>query len=126
MKMTKMRSALLFGLFFLNGCAHYPDVRPGGKGGNHNVIVHESTRESAERGALDQAKSFCDDKYKLSPVVVEQKETKYRGAMDEGTRSGIHAASEVVSIVGFGAAGAAGSAFTSGKDYSSEMTFKCE
>lgn len=126
------------GLLFV-GCAHYPDVRPG-ENGVHRVIIEGAEKESAEREAIRQARSYCDDK-KMEAVFLNE-DTKYQGSMNENDRKTIRNASKAAGAVGgamgvfggenernagavIGGAGGVGTIMTGEDAYRSEMKFKC-
>ena len=126
------RIAVLPLLLFAFACAHHRDVRPGADGVN-KVVVRASEKERAERGAISQAEHYCGSLSKTTGVVAES--TKYTGSMDEGTRASVKTASKVATVLGhdargggdaLGSAGQAGAVMTSGDDYVTEMTFRCQ
>ncbi len=108
-------------------CANHKDVRPGDNGMNH-IVVRAGERDGAERKAIKEANHYCGSQNKHAVFVTEK--TNYNGSMDEKDRDTLHNASTAAMIVGngtpIGSMGAAGYIMSNGKDYASEMTFKCE
>lgn len=106
--------------------------------GTVRVTSRDHDKEGAEEAALDAAKDYCKDKKK--EAVFSKDNTKYTGTMNENTRDTVKKASTAAMIlspaVGVGAgagggsvlggAGVVGASMTSGKDYMSELLFKCQ
>lgn len=123
----------------LNGCAHYPDVRPGADG-VHSVKIKSESPESGSREAISQARSYCKSLEKTPAIVSEN--SSYTGEMDEGTYKTAKKVSRAAETIGpaiwtmggkresraggtVGVAGAAGDQIL-GEEYSVQMTFKCQ
>jgi len=130
----------VFSLALLTSCASHEHVRAGADG-IHRVVIRAEDKVSAERQALSEAESFCDQ-YKKMPAFVSE-ETKYTGSMDEKTHKNIKRVSDMAGVGGgmmavFGGekesnvgkglmgAGAVGNASLDGDAYTSEMKFKCQ
>ncbi len=126
-------TAILIPATYLSSCAHHRDVRPGSEG-VHRVLTHDQERSRSERNALQQAEHFCKEQGKYAAIIKE--ETKYTGSMDEATRDTLRKASTAAIILGGSAgangdpspvrtAGQVGGIMTSGDDYVTEMSFRC-
>lgn len=87
----------LSSLILLTACAHYPDVRPG-VDGIHKVVVAKAAKSEAVQSALNQSKSYCDEK-KLSAAYINEK-VQYTGSMDESTYHALGKISKAASAVG--------------------------
>lgn len=131
---------LIMSLLFIAACAHYPDVRPG-QGGINTVKIQAEDKDTGYREAMNQAESFCSDKYKKSPVIIKENST-YKGNMSEEDYHAAKTASKVATAVGStayvfggkkehdagGVIGLGGAVANDviGKGYLYEMLFKCE
>lgn len=135
-----MKTRTLLPLVILvSACAHYPDVRPGSEG-VHSVKVRGGEEKDAEREAMRQARSYCNE-FKKQPAFVSEN-TKYTGDMDEVTHKTVRKVSKVATVLGsttsvFGgqneskagtvAAGAGvGGGMMTDDAYTTEMKFKCQ
>lgn len=140
----KKTGLTLFLIVFTLGCAHHRDVRPG-VDGVHHVVVRAEDKESAEQSAISQAEHYCEQT-KRSMAIINEK-TEYTGTMDEATRNTLRKASKAATVLGgtrvshrkgteaqddldqsniLHDAGKVGNIMTSGDDYRTEMTFKCQ
>lgn len=126
-------SIVLISASYFSSCAHHRDVRPGAEG-VHRVMTHDQERSSSERNALKQAEHFCKEQGKYAAIIKE--ETKYTGSMDEATRDTLRKASTAAIILGGASgthgdpspvrtAGQVGGIMTSGDDYVTDMSFRC-
>ena len=135
----KNYSSLSLIAFTIFSCAHYPDVRPGAEG-LHSVSVQSDDVHSGSRDALSQASDYCKSKKKESVIVSE--DSKYTGSMDEESYKTAKKISKTAEVIGpavwgvggkkessaggdVGVAGAAGDQIL-GKEYTVNMTFKCQ
>lgn len=137
-----MKSNLLMVLaagFFMIGCAHHRDVRPGADG-IHRVVIQTDDQEEGQRDAIRQANHYCAQTKKEAAFINE--DNKYTGDMDEKTYKNAKRATTVAKTVGgavwalggkresglggvVGLGGVAGDAAL-GKGYTVEMKFKCQ
>lgn len=109
-----------------------------GEAGLHRVTARDIEKSDAEEAAVEAAEEYCEDQKKRAVFVKEG--TSYTGTMDEKTRDNVRKASQAATILGsgvgaadepvaggaVGAAGVVGNSMTSGKDYLSEVQFKCQ
>jgi hypothetical protein len=115
-------------------------VRPG-VNGTHRVVIRETEKWKSEEEAISQANHFCENERNNTRAAIVEEKTTYNGAMDENTRSTVKNASRAAMVVGgmIGAAshdpipgvavsgaGTAGHIMTNGKDYTTDMKFKCQ
>lgn len=104
MKRVDLKSRMIkccfsgFVIFFLQSCAHYPDVRPSGKG-LHTVSFLTERKDDGFQQGFAQAKSYCDDVHEKRAVHVSEK-SKYVGNMDEKKYNSYKTASKVTSAIG--------------------------
>ena len=101
-----------------------------GEGGANKVVARDIHREGAEEAALKAANEYCEE-HGRKQAIFKKDETEYTGEMDEGTRNTIHRASTAAMFMGqHGSlarnAGMVGYSATSGRDYKSELDFRCE
>lgn len=140
--MTKINILLTFLIaqyFFISGCAHHRNVRPG-EDGTHKVIFQTEDKNTGGDDAMSQAEHFCEKQGKY-PVVISESST-YNGSMDEEKYNDIKTAGKVASVVGstayvFGgkkesqlggiaALGGTAAQVATGAGYTFEMKFKCK
>ena len=100
-----------------------------GEDGVHQSIAKDIERDSAETAALKGANEYCEKKKK--EAVVVKNGSKYTGSMDENTRNTVRKASHVASILGpiggvVQETGRAGQGMTNDRDYTAELSFKCQ
>ena len=155
MMKTSLKIVFVLTLLAFAACAHHRDVRPGADGVNR-VSVRAVDKEDAEQDAISQANHYCEsvgDKHaafvseqtkytgtmdeatrdtvrkasKAAQVLGTQAEMNRRASTPAGMGSGT---SVHVGMGGadnpVGAAGTVGGIMTGGKDYLSEMSFKCQ
>lgn len=111
-----------------------------GENGINRVSVRDIEKTDSEEAAVDAAREYCE-KRGSEAIFIEEKEAKYTGSMDESTRDTVRKASTAAMILGptlgvathshvgggvLGSAGVVGHTMTSGKDYQSELKFKCK
>jgi hypothetical protein len=110
-----------------------------GENGVNKIIAEDIEKTDAQKAAADAAREYCEKEDQR--LVVIKEDIKYNGTMDEGTRSTVRQASKVASMVGFQnrsndpgqfgkpsaveSVGDAGTAYTSSKDYTATIEFKC-
>ena len=97
LKMKKLFYTITL-VYLINGCAHYPDVRPSGKGLHKVSFLTERKNEGFQEG-FSQAKDYCDDVHNKRAVHVSEK-SKYVGSMDEDKYNRYKTASKVTTAVG--------------------------
>jgi hypothetical protein len=127
-------------LAVLSGCSTAKVRVLRGEDGTNRVIARDIEHDDAEEAAYKAAENYCKDQNKHA-VYVQENSTKYTGSMNENTRKTVRNASKAAMILSpvagvgaqsaglgtaVGAAGTAGYAMTSDRDYSSELKFKCE
>lgn len=130
----------IFALVVQSGCSTASVRVLPGDNGVHRVAVRDIQKHNAEEEAVEAAQEYCEKRH-AEAVFLEEKETKYTGKMDEGTRDTVRKASTAAMILSpglgvgtgsgiaggaLGSAGMIGYSMTSGKDYQSELKFKCK
>ncbi len=120
-------SLFLVTAFTLSSCAHHRDVRPGGFGGEHSVIIKSKSQEEGVRDAIAQATSYCKQFDKVPKITSEGK--KYQGDIDEEIYKQSRKIKEAASVF-LGDAPEAGKINKAadkylGDPYSTEVKFKC-
>ena len=75
------RLVYTFAIALITSCAHYPDVRPSGKG-LHKVSFLTERKDEGFQYGFSQAKDYCDDVHGRRAVHVSEK-SRYVGSMDE-------------------------------------------
>ncbi|NIP19291.1 MAG: hypothetical protein GWM87_14870 [Xanthomonadales bacterium] len=136
MSMSKYLLVLIAAAAILAGCTASVRVMPGQHGANR-VVARDIEKHGAEKAAFKAAVEYCEDRG-MEAVFVSDK-VRYEGSMDEDERNEIRRQSEAATVVGgilktahhedagliLESAGAAGSAATSGRDYTAEVEFAC-
>jgi hypothetical protein len=108
------------------------------QGNYYKAVVKAIDRAEAEEIGFEEAQKFCAKKGK--EAVMSSNYTRYKGSMNETTRTTVRSASKVGAVLGaaayakgdsdlgdkLGAASAGGIFATQDKDYETEVMFKCE
>jgi hypothetical protein len=108
------------------------------QGNYYKAIVKAIDKVEAEELGFDAAQEYCSKKGK--EAVMSSNYTRYKGSMNETTRTTVRSASKVGAVLGaaayakgdsnlgdkIGAASAGGMYATQNKDYETEVMFKCE
>jgi hypothetical protein len=105
-----------------------------GANGEHRVVARDIERDDANEAAHKAALEYCENQGKHAVFISDK--TKYDGRMDEDTRNIIRQGSKVAMMLGgqgrygqpnpIGTAGRGGYMYTNERDYSAEMTFRCQ
>lgn len=128
---------LLFTLVLV-GCASNKVQVLRVSGNQYKAVVTATDRQEAEELGYAEAQKYCSKKG--TEAIIGSRNSKYRGSMNETTRTTVRTASKVGAVVAAGAyvkgekefaekaaAGAAGGLFTtSDRDYEIEVMFYCD
>jgi hypothetical protein len=133
------RNVVLAALFFsgaalVSACSTARVRMMPGPNGEHRVVARDIERDDASEAATHAANEYCDKQGKQAVFLTDN--TKYDGRMDEDTRNTIRQGSRVAMMLGgpgqygrpdpISTAGRAGYGYTNERDYSAEITFKCQ
>ena len=136
MKLTKQLILLTTLTATVAACTASVRVMPGPQDTNW-VVARDIEKHWAEKAAHRAAVEYCEDRG--SEAVFISDRVWYEGTMDEQERENIRRQSEAATVMGgimrgsnhddaalaLESAGAAGSAATSGRDYTAEVEFTC-